>query len=320
MIEIVCSADGPYLPHVSAMLHSLLTHTRRRPLRIWLMHGRDLPIDGMAKLEATVTGLGAQLQYLRMPDALLDGFPTIKFHYSCWYRVLLPEVDPGPERMLYLDCDTIVTDDLAPLWDTDLGGRPFGAIVNPLFPPMYETVRNELGISDFRDYLNSGVLLLDLKRMREEGLAARLREYAKEHPENNCPEQDALSVLMRGRWLSLHPRWNVQATMYDLKPSMLPIPEPVLKEALAKPAVIHFNGPFKPWQYLCKHPRRGLYFEHLKGTPWPLEPLENSSFVYRLIRPLSLSMQYRALWALVPLGRALRRRYRRVMRALGAEA
>lgn len=320
MIEIVCSADARYLPHASAMLHSLLTHTKKRPLRVWLMHGKELPEEGRARLAAVTSNFGAQLEFLRIPDEMMSGFPTSKFHYSCWYRILLPELLPDMNRALYLDCDVIVTDNLEPLWATDLGGKLFGAVINPLFRPMYETVRETLGLKDFRDYLNSGMLLLDLAQMRAEGTTAKLRAYALKHPDNTCPEQDALSVLERGRWLSLHPRWNLQATVFDLPASLLPFPKSIIEEALAHPAVVHYNGPFKPWQYLCKHPLRGLYFDHLQGTTWSKQPLQKSSFGFRLIRPLSLSMQYRVLMRVRPLWHKLRNRLKRVMQSFGTNS
>jgi lipopolysaccharide biosynthesis glycosyltransferase len=100
---------------------------------------------------------------------------------------------------------------------------------------------------------------------------------------------------MRGRWVKLHPRWNVQTTLYDLPTWLLPFPKEVTREAVQQPAVIHYNGPFKPWQYLSKHPMRGLYFEHLKGTPWPKQSLERAGLGYRLIRPLPISLQYKVL-------------------------
>lgn len=296
MIEIACSADEHYLPHVSAMLHSLLTSTPTRPLRVWLLHGRALSEAGCARVVSVVEGLGGQIEFIRVPDEHLVGFPTRKFHYSCWYRILLPELLPQLDRVLYLDCDIIVTDDLTPLWSTELGEHRFAACVNPLYRPMLKPVR-ALGIEQPRDYLNSGVLLLDLARLRVARLSDTLRAYAQDHPDNACPEQDALSVTQRGHWLSLHPRWNAQTALYDedLPRSMSPFPETVAREAVERPAVMHFNGPFKPWQYSCRHPKRALYFVHLRGTPWPETPLTHDALFFRLIRPLSIDAQYRAM-------------------------
>lgn len=316
MIEVACSADAGYLPHVSAMLHSLLSHTEERPLRVWLMHGPELPLEGRERVAQVVESLGGELRLLPVPDELMAGFPTSRFHYSCWYRILLPELLPDVDRVLYLDCDVIVTDDLEPLWSTDLGDRLFAACTNPLYRPMFRTV-SELGVEDRRDYLNSGVLLLDLARLREEGLSDQLRTYAAQHPDNTCPEQDALSVVMRGRWLQLHPRWNLQTALLDRPKRKLPFPAPVVEEAVASPAVVHFNGPFKPWHYHCRHPLRELYFDHLRPTRWPEVPLSYDTWAYRLMRPLTVNMQYHALLYVRPAWRAVREGAQRGRRAIG---
>lgn len=318
MIEVACSADTAYLPHVSAMLHSLLGHTKSRPLRIWLVHGQPLSEEGCARLEEVVTKAGAQLEYLQVPDSAMVGFPTSKFHYSCWYRILLPELLPQLDRILYLDCDVIVADDIEPLWSTDLGDKLFAACINPILPPMLKPLR-QMGIQDLSDYLNSGVLLMDLARLREEKLSRQLREYATAHPDNQCPEQDALSVLFKGRWLSLHPRWNAQSALYDgeLPPSLLIFTPQQAREAAQRPAIIHFNGPFKPWHFWCDHPLSGLYFEHLKQTSWPEGPLKWSGWIFHLVRPLSMTNKYRfLLYLYLP----ARKRWRQVKKVLGKRA
>lgn len=294
-IEIACSADEPYLPHVSAMLHSLLSHTHRRPLHVWLVHGAELSDEGRARVSDVVTVLGATLDFLYIPERALAGFSLKKFHPASWYRILLPDFLPQVDRVLYLDADIIVADDVLPLWETDLGDKLFAAVANPLHPFIPDWPRTELGLADPLDYLSSGVLLMDLKRMRAEGLIEQLREYSAAHPDNRLPEQDALSYVARGRWLRLHPRWNLQGIFYDYPPSRMPYPEPQVRDALERPAMIHFCGWFKPWQYAGDHPRRELYFEHLRRTSWPERPLDNSGLAYRLIRPMPLFLQYHLL-------------------------
>lgn len=294
-MHIACSADAPYLPHASATLHSLLSHTRDRPTHIWLVHGAELPDDGRALLTRVTAAFGVGLDFVAIPKRMIAGFSLKMFHPASWYRILLPELLPQLDRVLYLDSDVIVTDDPAPLWDTDLGGKLFGAVPNPLYWFMPNWPRRDLGLADPLDYLNSGVLLLDSAKMRADNVIELLREYSAAHPDNRLPEQDALSELMRGRWLRLHPRWNLQSIFYEYPPKRLPFPESVVREALARPGMIHFNGWFKPWQFASRHPRGGLYFEHLRHTPWPERPLDNAGFAYRLIRPLPLFMQYHAL-------------------------
>ena len=294
MFELACSSDAGFLPHVSAMLHSVLTHTAP-PVRVWLMHAQELPAEGRDRLRAVVEGGGARLEFLPIPRGLLRGFPTERFHEAAWYKVLLPELLPRLERVLYIDADTIVTDTLWPLWGTDLQGRLYGAVTNPLYPYMRNWPKQDLGLDDPRDYINTGVLLLDLERWRAENTIGALREYAAAHPLNSCPEQDAMSALIPRRRVHLHPRWNAQSTVFELPPQRLPFTPQEVAEARARPAVIHYIGPFKPWHYLCKHPLRGLYFEHLRRTPWPLRPLEGRTPFNRLLKPLPLRAQRRLI-------------------------
>lgn len=294
MLELACSSDAGFLPHVSAMLHSALAHTAP-PVRVWLMHAQPLPAEGCDKLRAVVENGGGQLEILPIRRELLHGFPTERFHEAAWYKVLLPELLPQLERVLYIDADTIVADSLWPLWQTDLQGQLYGAVTNPLYPYMRNWPKQDLGLDDPRDYINTGVLLLDLKRWREEGIVDQLREYAAAHPQNTCPEQDAMSALIPRRRVHLHPRWNAQSTVFELAPGRLPFTPREVAEARARPAVIHYIGPFKPWHYLCRHPLRGLYFEHLRRTPWPPQPLQGRSLFHRLLKPLPLRMQRRLI-------------------------
>jgi lipopolysaccharide biosynthesis glycosyltransferase len=311
-VEISCSADAPYLPHVSAMLHSLLTHTRARPLRIWLTHGSSLPEEGRQRVIELVRGFGAEVVFIPIPRPMLRGFSLRKFHPAAWYRVLSPDLFPQLERVLYLDADIIVCDDLAPLWNIDLEGRLFGAVPNPMYPFIRDWPRKDLKLEHPLQYLNSGVLLMDLAQMRAGGLVDQLRATSTAHPNYAFPEQDALSDIARGRWLALHPRWNVQSILYEYPAHRLPFSESAVREALERPAVLHYCGWFKPWHHACTHPLRHRYFEHLRATSWPERPLENDGLDYRLIGRLPLAIQFYVLRWRWEVEKRLRRRTERM--------
>ena len=290
-LEIACAATPSYLRHVGAMLHSALSQTSRRPLRVSLLHEQPLPPDDLTRLRQVVEGQGAALRTVAVPEALMQGFPgTRNFPSMVWLRVLLPTLLPDADRVLYLDADLIVTADLAPLWDTALGDRLFGAVTNPCYPGLPPPVA--LGLRRPEHYLNSGVLLLNLRRMREQNCVDELRHFAIAHPGNPCPEQDALSALYHDRCLLLHPRWNVQAICYERPAGRLPFPPGQADEALAQPAIVHFSGTAKPWHYLSRHPLRHLYFQHLDETPWPRLRLEGGGLAHRLLRPLPTPWQF----------------------------
>ena len=288
-LEVACGATPSYLAPVTAMLHSLLQHTPRRPLRVSLMVEELPPPAQRAWIAGVVEAAGARCQFVVVDAARLAGFPnTPAFHRSVWHRVLLPELLPDADKVLYLDADLIVTGDLGPLWDTDLGGHVIAGVVAPFYPGQSGAWLRAIGVPQ-ADYISSGVLLMDLARMRQEGSVAQLRAFAAAHPANPCPEQDALNALFHARCLRLHPRWNAQPAFFELPPARL---GPHGAEAAAAPAVVHFAGPAKPWHYLSRHPLRHLYFEHLRQTPWPVPPLEGRTWRNRLLRLVPRRWQF----------------------------
>ncbi|MFA5938154.1 MAG: glycosyltransferase family 8 protein [Sinimarinibacterium sp.] len=309
MIEVACIADEAFLRHTGAMLHSALRSSPSSRFSVRVLHATPIAQSERARLHSVVEGLGSTLRFEYIADA--SCFPDGYFPRAVWLRILLPELMPDTARVLYLDSDLIVTDDLAPLWRTDLGDHLLGAVTNPFYPFMPDHPRLRLGIENPRDYFNSGVLLMDLERMRAEKTAEKLRQFALTHRNCDYPDQDALNDVCRGRWQHLHPRWNVQSTLYELAARHLPLPAADVAEALHQPAVIHFIGPFKPWHYLCRHPRQALYFEHARATPWGEPALQGRSARNALLRQLPLKWidrWFRIERRLARIGQRLRRR------------
>lgn len=289
MIELACIADGVYVRHTAALLHSALACSPPENFSVHLLHTAAISVEDEGRLRQVTDKFAARLQLLHIQPATVADLPEGYFPRSVWLRILLPELLPQLDKILYLDSDMIVRDGLQPLWETDVSGHLLAAVTNPFYPFMPPYPRQSLGIARPEDYFNSGVLLMNLALMRSENTVVRLREYARSRPGNSYPDQDALNVVCRGRWLPLHPRWNVQSTLYELKARELPMHPDQLREARSRPAVIHYIGPFKPWQYLCRHPLQGLYFEHARETPWGEPPLEGRSLGNFFLRQLPLA-------------------------------
>jgi lipopolysaccharide biosynthesis glycosyltransferase len=289
MIELACIADGAYLRHAGVMLHSALACTASERISVHLLHSAPVSEEDRDRLAGLVSRFGGRLRLVGIDTQTVADFPSGYFPRSVWYRILLPELMPDADKVLYLDADIIVDDDLGPLWHTDVGTHLLGAVTNPFYPFMPDYPRLQLDITRPADYFNSGVLLMNLARMRAENAIGQARKIAVEHSGSLYPDQDALNIICRDRWLHLHPRWNVQSTLFDLPAESLPLPSQEVLEAVARPAVIHFIGPFKPWHYLCRHPRQALYFEHARQTPWGVPALEGRSLKNMVLRRLPLA-------------------------------
>ena len=127
----------------------------------------------------------------------------------------------------------------------------------------------ELGLDPEMPYFNSGVMVLNLDAWREQNISNQAFEYIRTyHAYMNFHDQEALNVVLRGRWGELDPRWNVSSAIYNI--DMWPDSEfkqfikPQLTDLLNDSHITHFTGRSKPWRFEGMHPENGLFFLLLK--------------------------------------------------------
>ena len=181
-LHISCAAEGEYVAHSAAMIHSVLEHADGRRLCVHYLHGPRFASRAAELLTGMVETGGGSISFLEVPDREVAGLPVLpQFTQAMWYRIFLPELLPGVDRVLYLDADTIAVDSLSPLWEVPLGDSYLAAVTN-VFQPNHFHRPAQLGLPGPKVYFNSGVLLMNLDQMRARRLhrgAARVRAAAR---------------------------------------------------------------------------------------------------------------------------------------------
>jgi lipopolysaccharide biosynthesis glycosyltransferase len=271
-IRLACASDDRYVPHSAAMLHSALAHRGGLDLHVNYLCDPNFPERSARSLTEMVESNGGSISVHRIPDDWVAGMPVWEYiGSSMWYRIFLPNLVADADRVLYLDVDTIVVDSLEPLWTTELADDYLAAVTNVI--ELHQLHRPEsLGLPGPDAYFNSGVLLMNLDAMRRDGCTDMLARFARERSrELLWPDQDTLNVVLGGRRVALHPRWNCMNAILYFPWSEEVFGAGALEEAHRNPGIRHFEGPSfnKPWHYLCEWDGRELYFEHRRGTPWP---------------------------------------------------
>jgi lipopolysaccharide biosynthesis glycosyltransferase len=273
VLHVSCAAEGDYIAHSAAMIHSVLDHGAGYRVQVHYLHGPRFPSHSARLLRDMVERGGGSISFLEVPDRDVAGLPVLpQFTRAMWYRIFLPELLPDAERVLYLDADTIVVDSLGPLWELPLGDNYLGAVTN-VFQAHHFHRPAQLGLAGVKVYFNSGVLLMNLSAMRRDSCTEALRTFALRHgPEEiEWPDQDTLNVVLSGRRLPLHPRWNCMNSVLTFPHSPAAFGSRAVAEARRHPAIRHFEGPGrnKPWHRGCDQQLRDLYFRHRRETPWP---------------------------------------------------
>lgn len=180
------------------------------------------------------------------------------------YRLaILGELFAAYDRVLYLDCDTIVEGDISELFDTDLCGKAVGgaeAVEARVFamtkkgffidgyPYNFEDYAKKfMGITDLSRYFNAGVTLFDLKRCRKLTSAeAAVELLNKRRWMNN--DQDVLNMLFTGSIFKLDQKWNYTTNIEQ----EVSLRDPRLKKLFAdvrrtEYGIIHYTSGNKPW-------------------------------------------------------------------------
>jgi lipopolysaccharide biosynthesis glycosyltransferase len=239
-LDVAVAVEGrAYARHAHALLRSLAPWD----VRVHVLHSWRLgPLARRALRRA-----GARTH--RVPDGRVAGLPVNgPFTQAMWFRVLLGDLLPDADRVLYLDVDCLVLDDPAPLAALDLGDAWLAAVTNvPM--PLHEGRAEALGVPD-EAYFNSGVLLLHLAALRRDGALAEVEAYARARPELGWPDQDALNAVLHARRLPLAPRWNAMNSLRAFPAAAERLHGgAAVREALERPAIRHFEGPGanKPW-------------------------------------------------------------------------
>jgi lipopolysaccharide biosynthesis glycosyltransferase len=193
---------------------------------------------------------------------VLEFKPLLQITRATYLRLMMLEVlSPTIKRVLYLDVDLIVNGDLRPLWNTDLGNKVCGAVVDPGVNG--DEFAAKWSLSRPGQYFNAGMMLIDLDRLRSKPFLQQAIAIL-EDPTKPCEyaDQDALNIALWNQWLPVDPGWNFQRKfLYDHCAAWKAL-NPMRRE----PVIIHYTERYKPWHSSEWHPYAWLYLRSLLRT------------------------------------------------------
>ena len=175
---------------------------------------------------------------------------------ATYYRLQLPSLLKDVEKCIYMDVDLVVKKDLSTLFLTDIKNRYLAGVRAAGYYNSLEKIEyqmNRLGVSDFSTYVNAGVLVMNLKKMRDDGLEDKFSELIEKKWESQ--DQDILNVACLGHIRLLNAKYNAM-TKYPLDDDKAYEQMDCLKYAYSEeeweegrkdPVIIHYADSIKPW-------------------------------------------------------------------------
>ena len=280
-MNILYVANEKYAPQLASSLCSVLYNNRSEQQLDVYIFSTGLSAGSAERLHVLCASYNRKLHIIELndiSDRLGTGAKSFlrKFDKSIFGRFFLCELLPKEvDKILYLDCDTTVTGSLKDLFnelpDADY---PMAAVLEPT---IYKETRKMLGLKEDDLYFNSGVLLIDMNKWREEDGDKQILSFYKSIEEDSVfADQDALNGLLMGRIKVLSPKYNLFSnyayfkykTLIRLSPSYKVISQEEFENAVKAPVIIHYAGDERPWIKGNRNPYRTEYKKYLSMTEW----------------------------------------------------
>jgi len=236
-----------YVP-AATMLRSLLDSSPQGLFRVVCLVNEEIPKN--LRDELIWMGDGRlSFEYVDMKGKLKEIYIDPRYTEAASFRLLLPELLPQYKSIVYIDCDVIVRQDIDELYNNiSLKDNYIAAVYEAPIENQAERFK-ALGC-DPNKYFNSGFLIMNLEKMREDKVSEKLVEACKV-PYLEFPDQDALNKICQGHVLSLDPVYNGIRTFFlpQYKADFLKQYSEEQWDAVQKSGTIHYTGG-KPWDIL----------------------------------------------------------------------
>ncbi len=278
-MNIAYATDDNYAQHVAVSIYSLAIHTQQDvKVHVYIL-ANQLKQEHRVNIQKTIESFqNVRLSFIDI--TAIEKMIGIKVNVnslsiSTYARLFLPQLIPDVDKLLYLDCDTVINSDIVELYNEDISSFSLAAVLDTMYPEMKQAI----GLQADAPYYNAGVLLINLKRWRDNSYPSMFVDFIHKY-KGNVPhlDQGVLNGTLRDiKTLPL--KYNVQTPIFAFhQPEDLYrfyslsnyYSETDITNAKERPAVIHYTSFFlkRPWFHFCLHPYKNLYREYLALTPY----------------------------------------------------
>ena len=240
VIPIFFAVDDNYVPFLAVALESLsakISENNFYEIRILFTHLNENNQKFLKKYEKD----NLKVEFVNLNEKIEKIanklYTRDYFSMTTYYRLFLPDLYPNLDKALYLDSDIVLLDDIAKLYNIDLGTNLVGAIPDGAVASVKEFqdyVELVVGLKDYKNYFNAGILLMNLDELRKYRFQVKFMYLLDTIKFKVAQDQDYLNRLCKGRVTIIDNSWN---TMPGADPD----------KRSKNPKLIHYNLSNKPW-------------------------------------------------------------------------
>lgn len=241
-IPIFFAVDDGYSPFLAVALQSLTDNCSDENRYLIKILNTDISSENRRKI-AKYERNNVDIEFVDLNyyiQKIKDKLYTRDYYSkTTYFRLFIPNLYPQYDKALYLDSDIVILDDIANLYNIDMGNDLVAAApddviqFNEVFRVYAEKV---VGVADYHRYFNAGVLLMNLHQLRTFKFQEKFLFLLDRIKFAVAQDQDYLNRLCKGRVKLIDRVWN-----------RMPIEDPKIRTEDVK--LIHYNLAYKPWHF-----------------------------------------------------------------------
>lgn len=272
VIPIVFAFDEKLIFPVKISISSLLMNAGAETFYdIFILHSEYCIIDDSDFNRLVIEYKNCRIQFRSVGNQFEGGFEIRNITTACYYRLLIPQAILEYDKIIYADVDIIFRMDLFKLYSVDISDYYIAATLDlgmVLTEDGMEYIKANQML-DIEQYIQSGFLVFNLKKMREDNLLLSFKKMYKK--KLRYQDQDILNIVCRNSKKILPMKYNMTVMSYYVLCSSIRRGEFLKSEEKEAMDIgnIHYNG-YKPWNHCCanfdiwwEYYRHSIYFDHV---------------------------------------------------------
>lgn len=292
-LVVVYSSDNNYAQHTGVSIVSLLDNNKHfDDIHIYVIDNEISKVN-KERLIDIINNYGRRISFIDFNKykSMLNLNMQWNISISSYARLFISSMLPNNvDKVLYFDCDTVIVNKVDELWNTDIKDYYVAGVADTVS----SSTKSSVGIDRDGKYINAGMLLINLKKWREDNIEDKFIEFINiNNGSVTHHDQGVINGVLQNNLKILKPNFNLMTVYYTMKREDIIsyysidsefYSEDVIQEALLDPIYIHFTPGFttRPWIKGCKHPKKELYLSYLEKTPWKDTKLEKDKSKIRV--------------------------------------
>lgn len=288
-LHVTCSTDDNYVQHCMAMICSLFENNKAHEVIVHIFH-HGLSIASQKLFEKLSSRYNNKVVFYDINPSTFEGVALNPNHtwlsMAAYYRFLISSLIPCEiDKILYLDCDIIVLQDISQLFKLQMQNYGVAAVKD--CTPYTLKHRDVMGLALNDHAFCSGVMLINLKYWREHNCEEQLFNYAREQKDNLLMEdQDVLNYVFRRKWFQLpykYGRTPLAVVPVDNTQKWFDI-----YEYVNEPCIFHYAAHVKPWLDVW-FPDQHYYWHYVQisGFPNPQKTHANRQLQFKIYKTVT---------------------------------